>query len=226
MIADDGIRDGASARPDLLSQYAGKTVLAVGAHPDDIELGAGGTMARLSRSGARVVMAILSIPNNLESRRAEARRAAEILGCEARFLKSDRCSRVEDMKNHELVGMIDGLVKDLAPAAMFTHCQANLHVDHRLAYEACMASQRLRYFDIFCYSPTSCYSINIAFRPHIYINISDVIEKKMAAIRTHSSQFDQRQLKIDHYREASTQTGRLVGVDYAEGLEVVRMKLN
>lgn len=211
---------------DSLAHYAGKTVLAVGAHPDDLELGVGGTLARLSRSGARVVMAVLSIPNNLKTRRDEARRAAKILGCEVRLLTADRCCRVEDLKTHELVGMIDGLVKELAPAAMFSHCLANLHKDHKLANEACMASQRLRYFDIFCYSPTSCHAVNIAFQPHVYIDISETIDAKMAAIRTHSTQFDRRGLKTEHYRQASGLTGGVIGVDYAEGLEVVRMRLN
>ena len=211
---------------DILSHYAGQTVLAVGAHPDDLELGVGGTLARLSRSGARVVMAVVSIPNNLKARRDEARRAAEILGCEIRLLKPNRCSRVEDLKTHELVGMIDGLVRELAPAAMFSHCLANLHKDHKLAYDACMASQRLRYFDIFCYEPTSCHTVNIAFHPHAYIDISDTIDAKMAAIRTHSTQFDHRGLKTEHYRQASGMTGGVIGVEYAEGIEVVRMRLN
>ena len=213
-------------KTDILSHYAGKTVLAVGAHPDDLELGVGGTLARLSRSGARVVMAVVSIPNNLKARRDEARRAAGILGCEVRLMTADRCSRVEDLKTHELVGMIDGLVKELAPAAMFSHCLANLHKDHKLVYEACMASQRLRYFDIFCYSPTSCHSVNIEFHPHAYIDISDTIDAKMAAIRTHSTQFDRRGLKTEHYRAASGLTGGVIGVDYAEGIEVVRMRFN
>jgi LmbE family N-acetylglucosaminyl deacetylase len=216
---------GAAGCGDILSQYAGETVLAVGAHPDDLELGVGGTLARLSRSGARVVMAVLSIPNQLRARRAEAKRAAEILGCEVRFLTPNRCSRVEDLKNHQLVGMIDGLVRELKPAAMFSHCLANLHTDHKLAYDACMASQRLGYFDIFCYSPTSCHTVNIPFHPHAYIDISDTIESKMRAIRSHSSQFDGRGLKTEQYRAASNRTGQIVGVAYAEGVEVVRMRL-
>ena len=213
-------------RGDVLAKYAGKTVLAVGAHPDDLELGVGGTLARLSAAGARVVMAVVSIPSNRKSRIQEATQAARILGCEVRFLTPDRCMRVEDLKNHELVGMIDGLVKELQPEAMITHCLANLHTDHKLVHEACMASQRLKFFDIFCFLPTSCHAVNIAFNPHAYIDISDVIEDKMRAISMHSSQFSDRGLKIDHYRETCNRTGKIVGVDYAEGLEVVRMRLN
>ena len=220
------IKTAAGRSPDILSHYAGKTVLAVGAHPDDLELGVGGTLARLSRSGARVVMAIVSIPTDLKRRRDEARRAAEILGCEVRFLKPDRCCRVEDLKTHALVGLIDGLVRELAPAAMLTHCLGNLHKDHKLAYEACMSSQRLRYFDIFCYEPTSSHDVNIAFHPHAYIDISNTIEAKMAAIRAHATQFAHRGFDTDRYREASGRVGGVVGVDYAEGLEVVRMRLN
>ena len=89
-----------------------------------------------------------------------------------------------------------------------------------------MASQRLRYFDIFCYSPTSCHAVNIAFYPQAYIDISDTIDAKMKAIRVHSSQFDLRGLNTERYCEASSQTGRIVGVDYAVGVEIVRMRLN
>lgn len=210
----------------LLSKYKGKTVLGVGAHPDDLELGVGGTLARLSRAGAKVVMAIVSVPSNLETRMEEASRAARILGGEARFLVSDRCSRVEDLKNHQLVTLIDGLVDELEPAAVFSHCLANFHVDHRLVHDACLASQRLNYFDLFCYSPTSCRLVNIAFKPQAYVDISETIEDKMSAIKTHASQFECRGLKTEHFREMANQYGQLVGVSYAEGLEIVRMRLN
>ncbi len=214
------------AQSDLLKKYAGTTVLAVGAHPDDLELGVGGTLARLSSAGARVVMVVASIPNSREARIREATEAAKILGCEVRFLTPDRCMRVEDLKSHELVSMMDGLVKELAPSAVLTHCFANLHTDHRLVHEACMASQRLAYFDTFCFLPTSCHAVNVAFHPQAYIDISGVIDAKMRAIEVHSSQFADRGLKIDHYRETCNRTGKIVGVDYAEGLEVVRLRLN
>lgn len=218
--------NGRSAASHVFAKYTGKTILAVGAHPDDLELGMGGTLARLSRAGARVIMAIVSIPSDLKNRIKEARRAAQILGCEVRFLIPGHCCRVEDLKTHQVVNMMDGLVKEFLPAAVFTHSFANLHADHKLVYQACMASQRLEYFDLFCYSPTSTHEIHIAFQPHAYVDISDTIEMKMAAIRAHSSQFSRRGLGTEHFREMSSRFGQMVGVDYAEGLEVVRMKLN
>ncbi|MDD5655744.1 MAG: PIG-L family deacetylase [Elusimicrobia bacterium] len=209
----------------LFSKYAGLTILGVGAHPDDLELGAGGTLARLSRAGARVVMAVVSIPSHLERRRQEASRAADILGCEVRFLNARRCLRVEDLKNHELVTIIDRLVKELRPAALLSHCLANFHEDRKLVYNACVSSQRLHYFDFYCYGPTSCVPVNIAFNPHMYVDITSTIQQKMDAIKAHGTQFRERSLGTEHYLETANRTGRIIGVDYAEGLEIIRMRI-
>lgn len=216
----------AVGRPQITSRYAGQTVLGIGAHPDDLELGVGGTLARLSRAGARVVMAVVSIPNELELRTREARRGAEILGGEIRLLTPDRCSRVEDLKNHELVAMIDRLVEELKPGAVFTHCLPNFHVDHKLVYEACLACQRRAYFDLYCYSPTACSAVNIPFHPHAYVDITDTVEAKMAAIQAHASQFERRGIPTDGYRDTVGRYGQLAGVPYAEGLEIVRLRFN
>jgi LmbE family N-acetylglucosaminyl deacetylase len=217
---------GNACRGDFFTKYVGETVLGVGAHPDDLELGVGGTLARLSQAGARVVMAVVSVPNNLEARLAEARRGAAVLGCECRILIPDRCTRVEDMKSHQLVSLLDGMVKELAPAALLTHCLANYHADHKMVFEACLATQRLAYFDMFCYSPTSCVPVNIAFQPQAYIDISDTIELKMRSIEVHRTQFSGRGLETGFYREAAHLTGRMVGLAYAEGLEIVRLKVD
>lgn len=209
-----------------LAKYSGKTVLAIGAHPDDLEIGCGGTLACLSEAGARVIMAVVSIPNHLEQRREESRHAADTLGCELRLLSPHRPSRVEDLKSYELVGMIDGLIQEFKPAALISHCLANVHTDHKLVYEACMASQRLGYFDFFCYSPTTSRAANIWFTPHAFVDISEKIEQKIQAINCHASQFGGRGLSTDFYREIDRRNGHFIGVKYAEGLEIVRFRLN
>ena len=61
------------AAQSLPHRYAGKTVVAIGAHPDDLEIGIGGTLAKLQRCGARVVMVIASIPKDFDVRIAEAK---------------------------------------------------------------------------------------------------------------------------------------------------------
>jgi LmbE family N-acetylglucosaminyl deacetylase len=209
-----------------MKSYRGRTVLAIGAHPDDIELAVGGTLARFVRDGARVVMAVVSIPADYDTRRAEAERAAAILGCELRFLVQDAgCKRIDDIKNYQLVGMIDGAVRELAPAALLTHSASEFHRDHVMVHNACLSAQRLKPFDLFHFNPTMCRPVPMPFHPRAYVDVSDTIDTKMEAIEAHASQFGARGLDTDMYREVARMNGRMVGVKYAEGLDVGRMLL-
>lgn len=206
-----------------LSRYAGRTVLAVGAHPDDLELGAGGTLARLARSGARVVMAVVSIPGDYATRLAEARAAARILGCELRLLMDGGCRRIEDIKSSQLVGLFDELVRELGPAAVFTHSASEFHRDHVAVHDASVSAQRLRFFDFFSYLPTMCRPVPVPFYPRAYVDISDTLDVKLEAINAHASQFACRGLDPGLFRDFARLHGRMIGVQYAEGFDVGRM---
>ncbi len=210
----------------LAARYSGRTVLAVGAHPDDLEIGLGGTLARLERSGARVVMCVASIPKDYDVRLAEARRGAEILGCELRLLFEDGPRRLEDVKTYELVERLDAAIRELEPAALFTHSASDFHNDHLLLHQACLPTQRLAYFDFFAYHPTNCRPVPVAFHPRAYVDITQTIDAKMHAITAHASQFGGRNLDTEMYREHAHAQGRIIGVPYAEGLDVMRMLLS
>jgi LmbE family N-acetylglucosaminyl deacetylase len=137
----------------------------------------------------------------------------------------DATRRIEDLRGYELVAMLDREVKELAPAAMLTHGPSEFHRDHVLVHEACVSSQRLRYFDFFSYPPNFCRPVPVPFHPRAYVDITDTIETKLRAIAAHQSQFKCRGLGIDIYRDIARLNGRMVGVQYAEGLEVGRMLL-
>ena len=219
------------ARPAPLEQppvarYKDRTVLAIGAHPDDLELAIGGTLAKLRKSGARVVMGVVSIPADYVTRRREAEAAAAILGCEVRILVDGGApKRIEDMKTYELVKVLDAVIKEVQPAAVLTHGPSEFHRDHVLVYDAAISTQRLRYFDFFCYHPNFCRPVPVQFHPRAYVDITTTIDAKMEAIAAHKSQFGDRGLPIDIYRDIARMNGRIVGVQYAEGLDVGRMLL-
>lgn len=210
----------------IIEKYAGKTVVAVGAHPDDVELGAGGTLKLLAEAGADIVVAVVSCPSNLKDRVKESDLAARIMGGRLDFLYDDKCRRVEDLRSYELVQRIDKLVRDYRPAALITHGYANFHKDHVLVHEACSAAQRLSQFDFYCYHPTSRHPIALPFTPQAYVDITDVIEIKMKAIYAHSSQFNAGPVNAEFYRDIARDYGRLAGCEYAEALEVKRLRLN
>jgi len=208
----------------LIERYTAATVLAIGAHPDDLELGAGGTLARLVRAGARVVMAVVSLPGDHELRLAAARAAASILGCELRVL-IEGGRRIDDVKPYQLVGMLDEQVRELAPAAVISHSAHEFHGDHVAVHAATMAAQRVSFFDSFAYHPTMTRPLPVAFHPRAYVDISDSIDAKIAAIGAHRSQFASRGLDPEMFRDFARINGRLIGVQYAEGLDVGRMLL-
>lgn len=208
------------------SRYEGRTVLAIGAHPDDVELAVGGTLARLKQAGARVVSAVVSVPANYATRRAEAERAAAIIGSELRILIDGRCHRIEDMKTYELVALLDAVVRELGPAAVLTHGPSEFHRDHVLVYNAAVSTQRLLPFDFFSYHPNFCRPVPVQFHPRAYVDISETIDTKMRAIAAHESQFSSRGIPVDIYRDIARMNGRMVGVQYAEGLDVARMLLS
>jgi LmbE family N-acetylglucosaminyl deacetylase len=63
----------------------------------------------------------------------------------------------------------------------------------------------------------------VPFEPNAYVDISGTIDTKLEAIAAHKSQFYSRGLAFEFYRDMARVTGRMVGVDYAEGLAISKI---
>jgi N-acetylglucosamine malate deacetylase 1 len=209
----------------LLQCYAGQTVLALGAHPDDVEMGMGGTVARLVDLGARVIVAAVCVPSLFEQRVREARRACEILGAEFHLICDQGALHVEDLRSYELVARLDRLLRELKPVALFGHGSADLHRDHQLVSDAFRASLRIGGIDGFCYQPCGCRPGPCTFVPRAHVDISATLDRKIAALGAHRSQFGARGLDIEFIRDVARYYGSQAGVSYAEGLDVVKLEL-
>lgn len=209
----------------MLEGYKGRSVLAIGAHPDDVEMGMGGTAARLVQLGARVTIAVVCVPSNVQARLAEARAACELLGVGLHVLCSERPGRVEDLRAYELVALLDSLVREHEPAALFAHGAGDHHRDHQLVFEACRASSRLGTMDVYAYQPCACRPGPSGFAPQAFVNIEATLELKMAAVAAHRSQFQARGLDTKFLRDVARCYGHEAGVPYAEAFEVRRLGL-
>lgn len=211
------------ARPsDLLARYRGATVVAIGAHPDDLEAGAGGTLARLARAGARVVAAVLSIPSRPRVRAREARAAARLLGCELRLVTSDG-RHVEDLKTYQAVSALDDLVDELQPALMISHAACDHHLDHVLAGRAALATMRLGSFDVWRYATALHAPQCQPFVPTLFVDITSTMELKIRALEAHQSQYQGRGRGTELFRGDARHNGARIGADYAEAFEVARL---
>ncbi len=206
----------------LLEDKGGR-VLALGAHPDDLEVGAGGLLARLSDEGADVTMAIVSIPNHAEQRRAEARAGAQALDARLAVLYEDRECRVEDIAMHELVRRFDQLVGDVRPDLVITHSANDLHWDHSLVHRATISALRRTPCDLLAFLSSPEMNAQSRAIGSCFADITGYIDQKVEAIACHKSQL--AKLDLDSSRDLARGMGRISGVQFAEVFEVLRVRI-
>jgi LmbE family N-acetylglucosaminyl deacetylase len=204
-------------------QETGGRVLAFGAHPDDLEVGAGGLLARLSDEGADVTLVIVSIPNQPEQRRAEAVAAAELIDANVFVLYEDKPCRVEDIPMHELVRRMDNIVGDVRPDLVITHSANDLHWDHGLVNRATVSA--LRRTPCVLLADLSSPEMNAQSRSlgNCFADISQYVETKLDAISCHKSQLPR--LDLESSRDLARAMGRISGYGYAECYEVLRVRI-
>jgi LmbE family N-acetylglucosaminyl deacetylase len=199
------------------------SVLAFGAHPDDLEVGAGGLLARLASEGIDVTMAVVSVPSRSAERIAEARAGAAILGADLFVVCDERECRVEDIPMHELVRRFDQLLADLRPELVITHAANDLHWDHGLVHRATVSALRRTPCDLLAYMSSPEMNAQPRALGPCFADISTTIETKLAAIRAHATQLPG--LDVEATRDLARGIGRISGFSYAEAYEVLRVRI-
>ncbi|RUV48663.1 PIG-L family deacetylase [Mesorhizobium sp. M5C.F.Ca.IN.020.29.1.1] len=168
-------------------------ILALGAHPDDIEIFMFGTMAAYAAQGAELVFAIATDgakggkgdPELLaRARREEAAVAADLLGATPHFLDFPDGTLVADAA---LIAALKALIGDLKPDLVITHAPNDYHGDHRAL------SDGLRIAASFTVPVLHADTLGgTGFSPTHYVDISGHFELKAMAIRAHQSQDPER----------------------------------
>jgi len=213
-------------------------ILAIGAHPDDVEIGMGGTIAKYAKAGLKIgicdlTKAELSSNGTVAIRQEEAKRAGDIIGLSERIQLSlpDRGLYMLDSSIKEIVTII----RKYEPKVVFAPYFDDRHPDHghcsRLVEEAVFSAGIKNYQDLLGQSSHRVknlyfYMINGFHKPDFVINISETIEQKIESLKAYSSQFEKAQGSTETpltngYIEAVESRERLygkeVGVMYAEG---------
>src|SRR5690606_39553439 len=114
-------------------------VLVFGAHPDDMEVVMGGTSARHSAMGDVVWMCVATVPSPGDTRRAEARRGAEILGAKLRILD---IPPGELEYNRQTVRRVDQILNDFDPDVIYTQWDQDSHQDHNAISRSVISAAR------------------------------------------------------------------------------------
>lgn len=219
---------------------SGVDLLVFGPHPDDIEIGIGGTVARHTSLGFRVGLCDLTAGElgsngSVEERLMEADQAAKVLGCVWRANLGWPDRRIGKDATHldEAVGFI----RKHRPRVVAAPYWSDRHPDHeaasRVLTEAVFNSGLRRYEaageawrpDWLCY-----YFINDCAPPSFLVDVSDYYQKKRDALDCHASQFQRSpngvgtRLNTPLFRQLvesrDAQFGAVAGVRWAEGFVV------
>lgn len=214
-------------------------VLAFGAHPDDVEIGMGGTLALCARRGlvtaiCDLTQAELSSNGTVETRRAEAREAARLLGVAVRENAglADRGFRV----NEETVAKVTAIIRRLKPRVVFAPYEEDRHPDHRLCsqlVQEAVANAALRRYvpPGFSEEPHRVaalyyYLIHGFTKPSFVVDTSETQALKEKALLAYRSQFvadpgrvttPLNQGFLDALRARDRWFGHLAGTTYGEG---------
>ena len=223
-------------------------ILAIGAHPDDVELGCAATLAKEISLGKSVgiidlTRGELGTRGSAEIRDKEAAKAAKILGVKVRENMAFADGFFVNDKEHQLA--VIRMVRKYQPDIVLCNAIEDRHIDHgkgsNLVSDACFLSGlrkvETNFEDVLQQSwrPKHVYHYiqwhNL--EPDFVVDVSGFIDKKMEVIKSYGSQFYDPTSKepaspissknfLDSIKYRAKDLGRLVGAEYAEGFTTER----
>lgn len=171
-------------------------VLAIGAHPDDIEFGCFGTLARLSKEMNEVHLIILTageLSGQKGMRLKECCESADLIGAKLTLLDyPDGNIPV----NVEIIDKLRSYVQEIIPHTIFTLYPNDTHQDHRNASKVTLSSCRNVDEVLFYEVPTT----EKDFHPDVFYNITDYFDIKEKGLCCHKSQGKRSYLNLEAIR--------------------------
>jgi LmbE family N-acetylglucosaminyl deacetylase len=204
-----------------------KTIIAFGAHPDDLEIGMGGTIAKLSAMGYNVQPVIATLPNFVksdtkEARKSESKLSAKVMGCKSPIFLD--LSPEQMVFGRKLVTLIDSLITEHKPDSVFTQWHGDSHQDHQILTSSVISACRNQN-NLFMYETTIPGGITEnSFRPQLFVDITETIDIKKNALECFQSQFIRcGEIWIPAVIGRCSYRGYQVDAKYAEAFEVVKV---
>jgi len=206
-------------------QHPIHTVLALAPHPDDLEIGCGGTLAEHAARGDDVHVFVATfgdVGGHPDIRKAEQEAASQILG-----VKKVHWGGFEDTKlpqcTRALMDSLEQVIAEVRPDTVYVNYGEDTHQDHRILAQVARSVTRYIANVLFYETPSS-----IHFEPSLFMDIHDVISLKIRALEAHASQVEATHVTLN-ILEIALATARFRGVQgklsCAEAFMPVRMRL-
>lgn len=194
-------------------------VLAVGAHPDDIELGCAGALLHHAAAGDDVSLLVMTPgeagPQGVQSRVREQEVAAQVLG--ARLLWGDFHDGAIP-EGRDTVAYVDAVVRRTGAEIVYVHAPNDTHQDHVATSRAVLAAGRRLTRVLYYQSPSTT-----SFDPTVFVDVESTLAGKLDAIKAHWSQVMQcPMVDTEAIEVAARYWGTRAKVGYAEAFETPR----
>jgi len=201
-------------------------ILAIGAHPDDVEYGCGGMLTKYVQRGHVVFVFVASdgaLGGDADVRRAEQKDAGRILGVREVFWGGYPDTEVP--LSRDLIVRLEAVIRQVEPRMIFVNSPDDTHQDHRHLAQCAMSATRYVPNFLFYEVPTT-----INFAPNCYTDVADVLDVKLASLEAHRSQVTKTNIEdltiLELARSCANFRGIQARVKYAEAFQSVRLLLN
>lgn len=220
-------------------------VLVIAAHPDDEVCGMGGTIAKLASKGDKVYVLFVTdgctsqyrhcsnLDEILKRKYEEAKRATDVLGVKKIFFGDLPDMRLDNIDHIEVNNVIENVVKEIEPEAVYTHFYGDVNLDHQCVYKSTLVAVRplpgQSVKEVYCYSvPSSTEwtagTSSTTFMPNVYVDISNYAEKKYAAFAEYKTEVREfpHPRSVEHMKALDTAVGLQVGLGRSESFMLLR----
>jgi len=201
-------------------------ILAIGAHPDDIEFGCGGTLIKYALKGHDVHLLVLTDGargGDAAERRREQETAAKLLGAHQLFWGGFQDTEV--VLDRDLIQKVEAVLHRIRPQLILAPFGDDTHQDHRYLSAAVVTASRYTRNVLFYEGPTTA-----NFTPSVFVDVNAVLERKLEALRAHASQVAKtgvEHLSILELAQAAAHFRGIQGrVRNAEGFVPLRLFIN
>ncbi len=202
------------------------TILAVGAHPDDIEFGCGGTLIKYTEKGHKLFLLVMTgggMGAPMATRTQEQMDAKAILGAEEVIWGMYEDTQL--IVDQEIISKIENVISEVKPDFIFCHFPDDTHQDHRHLSQATITAARYIRNVLFYEGPTTQ-----NFDPHVFVDISNTLGKKIDALEAHRSQITKTNIEglsiIEIAHSSANFRGIQGRVKYAEAFQSLRLFIN
>lgn len=201
------------------------SILAIGAHPDDLEFGCGGTLAAYARTGVDVYLFVATDGGqggDPAVRRREQEGSAAIMGARKVFWGGYHDTELP--LSRELIERLEHTMHLVRPSLILVHSPGDTHQDHRHVAQAATSATRYVPNFLFYEGPSTQ-----RFAASCYVDIAAVLDIKLACLEAHRSQVTKTNIEDLTISELAMSTANFRGtqarVKYAEAFHSVRLLL-